>query len=173
MNRVRDKKLVKRVLLTVLVLLACVGCDQMTKSVARQSLVKSEAISLLNDTVRLQYVENTGVFMSLGANISENLRYWVFTLLMGFFLAGILVLLMTSPKIPKIQSIALSLMLGGGVGNLIDRIFNEGRVIDFMNLGIGSLRTGIFNVADIAILVGGIWLFCGHFNCLGSKQIHA
>ena len=88
---------------------------------------------------------------------------------MGFFLAGMLVLLMTSTKIPKVESIALSLMLGGGVGNLIDRISNEGRVMDFMNLSIGSLRTGIFNVADIAILVGGIWLFCGHFSCLGRK----
>jgi len=41
---------------------------------------------------------------------------------------------------------------------LIDRIFNEGRVIDFMNIGIGSLRTGIFNVADIAITLGVMWI---------------
>jgi len=41
---------------------------------------------------------------------------------------------------------------------LIDRILNEGRVVDFMNMGIGSLRTGIFNIADIAITFGVIWL---------------
>jgi signal peptidase II len=52
-----------------------------------------------------------------------------------------------------------ALVLSGGIGNLIDRIGNEGRVIDFMNLGIGSWRTGVFNVADIVILGGGIWLF--------------
>jgi signal peptidase II len=57
-----------------------------------------------------------------------------------------------------ITTIALVFILAGGTGNLIDRIFNEGRVIDFMNMGIGSIRTGIFNMADIAIAIGTIWL---------------
>lgn len=48
-------------------------------------------------------------------------------------------------------------MVDGGFGNLIDRIFNEGRVIDFVNIGIGSLRTGLFNVADISITLGEVW----------------
>jgi len=59
----------------------------------------------------------------------------------------------------KYQTIAMSLVLGGGFGNLIDRIYNHGLVIDFMNAEIGSLRTGVFNVADIAITFGAIWLF--------------
>jgi signal peptidase II len=42
----------------------------------------------------------------------------------------------------------------GGIGNLLDRVFYDGRVIDFMNLGIGRLRTGIFNVADVYITIG-------------------
>lgn len=45
-------------------------------------------------------------------------------------------------------------MLGGGISNLTDRIFNDGRVIDFMNIGLGGLRTGIFNVADICVMAG-------------------
>ena len=49
---------------------------------------------------------------------------------------------------------ALALILSGGSSNLIDRFVNEGYVVDFINLGAGSLRTGIFNVADIAIVVG-------------------
>lgn len=47
-----------------------------------------------------------------------------------------------------------ALIIGGGLSNLIDRIINQGAVIDFMNIGVGSLRTGIFNVADVAIMVG-------------------
>lgn len=49
-------------------------------------------------------------------------------------------------------------MLSGGLGNLLDRIMNDGRVIDFMNLGIGPLRTGIFNVADVCITIGVVLL---------------
>ncbi|OYT21003.1 MAG: hypothetical protein CCU26_03460 [Nitrospira sp. UW-LDO-01] len=54
--------------------------------------------------------------------------------------------------------VAWSLVLSGGLGNLVDRIINDGRVIDFMNIGIGSLRTGIFNVADVYITVGVVVL---------------
>ena len=50
--------------------------------------------------------------------------------------------------------IALSFMIGGGAGNLIDRIFNHGAVIDFLNLGVGTLRTGVFNAADMEIVAG-------------------
>jgi signal peptidase II len=50
------------------------------------------------------------------------------------------------------------LIIGGGFGNLLDRFLNDGAVIDFMNLGLGWLRTGIFNVADMAITGGVIFL---------------
>jgi len=140
------------------VLFACVGCDQLTKSIARQTLAASEPIIFLKDLFRLQYVENPGAFLSLGANTPEHLKYWVFVVPVGIALAGMLVYLLTAKKLTGVQNIALCLVLAGGVGNLIDRIFNEGRVIDFMNMGIGSLRTGIFNVADAAIAVGSFWL---------------
>jgi len=53
---------------------------------------------------------------------------------------------------------ALALILAGGSSNLIDRFFNDGYVVDFINLGAGQIRTGIFNVADIAITVGVLML---------------
>jgi len=49
----------------------------------------------------------------------------------------------------------LTLILCGGIGNLIDRIFYQGMVIDMINFGIGNLRTGILNLADLAITFGG------------------
>ena len=138
-------KLVKRTLLIVLVLFSCVGCDQVTKNFARHGLANSEPIAFLNNVFRLQYAENPGAFLSIGAGSPENIRFWVFTLIAGAFLAGMLVYLLVSSNNSKVQIISLSLVLGGGIGNLIDRIFNAGRVIDFMNIGIGSLRTGVFN----------------------------
>ncbi len=151
-------KAIKRTTIIFFILFSCIGCDQATKNIARQSLAGLEPIRILNDTLRLQYAENPGAFLGFGANIPANYRYLIFTIIIGSFLFGILVYLIKSKKINKPNTIALSLILGGGFGNLVDRIFNEGCVIDFLNLGIGSIRTGIFNVADIAITVGVIWL---------------
>lgn len=53
---------------------------------------------------------------------------------------------------------AVALLFAGGVGNLIDRVTSGGSVVDFINLGIGPVHTGIFNVADVAITVGALIL---------------
>ena len=67
-----------------------------------------------------------------------------------------------SKSINVYQTIALSFILGGGISNIIDRL-NYGKVIDFMNMGIGSLRTGIFNFADLSIMLGiGIFIFANY-----------
>lgn len=147
----------KRTLIIVCVLLFCVGCDQVTKTVAKQHLPKPGVFRLFNDTFRLQYTENPGAFMSFGAKVSEKERLWVFTLSAGFFLSVMLTYLFMTTHLNQSQTIALSLVLGGGLGNLTDRIFNDGRVVDFMSIGIGSLRTGVFNVADMAITLGVVW----------------
>jgi signal peptidase II len=149
---------VRRVVLIVFVMISCVGCDQVSKTIARRNLTETETASFLGDFLRLKYTENPGAFFSLGANTSAEFKYWVFIILVGLCLAGMLVFLLASKKISMAQTMALSLLVGGGVSNWIDRIGNEGRVIDFMNFGIGSLRSGVFNVADVAIFVGSIWL---------------
>lgn len=151
-------RLLNRAVLIIIIFFSCVGCDQVTKAVARHNLAESGTVRFLGGLLRLQYTENPGAFLGLGANASEPFRYWVFIISTGLFLAAVLAFLLVSKRISMAPSMAISLLLSGGVGNLIDRIWNEGRVIDFMNLGIGSLRTGVFNVADIAILAGCIWL---------------
>jgi signal peptidase II len=64
-------------------------------------------------------------------------------------------------KLDLAQLTGLALATSGGIGNLIDRITNEGRVIDFVSVGIGPVRTGIFNVADMAIMAGVVLLLAG------------
>lgn len=150
-------KTTKRATIILLVLVSCVGCDQVTKNIAKHHLPKFETISLLNDTLRLQYAENQGAFLSLGAAIPENMRYLLLTCMVAGFLLFLLSYLIKSERIKNSTTVALSLILAGGAGNLIDRIFNAGRVIDFINIGVGSVRTGVFNIADIAITIGTIW----------------
>ena len=75
---------------------------------------------------------------------------------MSLFLLAFFIYTIRSSKISRTGVIASGLIIGGGLSNLIDRLVNNGAVIDFLNLGIGSLRTGIFNVADMAIMLGAV-----------------
>jgi signal peptidase II len=163
--------MVKRLLIILLVSVSCIGCDQVSKVVARHTLPQAGVIKLLGDTIRLEYTENPGAFLSFGADISEEVRFWVFLILNAVLLTGILIYLILSKQLSTGQTVALSFVLGGGLGNLTDRIFNDGRVIDFMNLGIGSLRTGIFNVADVAITIGVILLLGQSIRGKGKRSV--
>lgn len=137
-----------------LVLSLTVGCDQTTKRVAERTLKGSPVRSMLKDTFRLQFVKNTGGFLGFGAKFPSRLKFWGFTIfpivaLLGMFLFGLF-----SREMGFWHLLMLMLIVGGGAGNLLDRLLLSGEVTDFMNMGIGSLRTGIFNVADVAIMVG-------------------
>ncbi len=152
---------IRRLLLVCFVLLPCVGCDQAAKVTAKHYLAVSPT-SYWSGLLRLQYVENPGAFLSAGSNMSDAGRFWIFTIFTGLGLAGLLLFVATARHLHAIQVVALSFIIGGGLGNLIDRVFNHGAVIDFLNLGVGGLRTGIFNAADVQILTGiGLLLLQG------------
>jgi signal peptidase II len=144
----------KRGLLILLLLVGCVGCDQLTKDVAQQYLAFETPRSWFHDTVRLEYAENMGAFLSLGGEFSKELRVILFQVFPALWLVGLAIVLFVAKQMPPLSAAAWSLVLSGGVGNLLDRLLHDGRVIDFMNVGIGSLRTGIFNVADVCITIG-------------------
>lgn len=144
----------KRDLLIVLLLVGCVGCDQLTKDVAQQYLAFEPPRSWFHDTVRLEYAENTGAFLSLGSGFSQGLRVVLFQVFPALWLVALAIVLFFAKQMPPRSAAAWSLVLSGGIGNLLDRLLHDGRVIDFMNIGIGSLRTGIFNVADICLTIG-------------------
>jgi signal peptidase II len=150
---------VKRIAALLVVLLTTVGCDQATKSLAQEHLSPSEPLTFLYGTVRLQYTENPGAFLSFGAGLPDTAQHWIFTVLVAIVLSGMLLFaLRESLRAHTAVVIALALFVGGGLGNLIDRLTNDGRVIDFMHIGVGVLRTGIFNVADMALTTGVILL---------------
>ncbi|MFY4728732.1 signal peptidase II [Nitrospira sp. BLG_2] len=142
-----------RDLLILLLLVGCVGCDQLTKDVAQQYLAFESPRSWFYDTVRLEYAENTGAFLSLGSGFPEGLRVILFQVFPALWLVGLGVFLFAK-QMPLLSTVAWSLILSGGIGNLLDRLLHDGRVIDFMNVGIGGLRSGIFNVADACITIG-------------------
>ena len=148
----------QRFLLLAALLFGSIGCDQVTKTIATQTMADRPGVSLFHDVVRVQHTENEGAFLSLGANLPDGARFWILTVANIALCAGLLIVLVTRWKMSNAQFVGLALIAGGGIGNLIDRITNDGRVVDFLNLGIGSVRTGIFNVADVAIMAGAVAL---------------
>ena len=129
-----------------------IGCDRLTKHIASEALAGGEVRTYLADTIRLEYAENTGGFLSLGANLPEPWRTRLFTTATGAVLLLMAIVAVRARWDVWLLSGAC-LVLAGGASNWIDRLV-RGSVIDFMNLGVGPVRTGVFNVADVAIMAG-------------------
>jgi signal peptidase II len=145
----------KKAVLIGVVLFLCVGCDRVTKTVAENHLASSQPVHLMGDVFQLQYTPNEGGFLGLGAGLPAPVRFWLFTVFVGAALIGALGFVWVSQVMNHpVNILGVSLTIGGGLGNLIDRLLNGGEVVDFVNVGVGNLRTGIFNLADVAIMIG-------------------
>jgi signal peptidase II len=145
----------------VLLIAAFVGLDQWTKQLARQHLPlhpREYAGGLLS----FMYAENEGAFLSLGSTLPPAVRTAIFTL--GVLLAvGVALFVVLTRRVQGLDAIAVAMIGGGGIGNLIDRLTRGGRVTDFLFMELGPLHTGVFNVADMAITGGVIWLLVTSF----------
>lgn len=143
-----------RVVLILLILGVTIVLDQITKTIAVNTLKFSPAIPFWGDFFVLRYAENTGAMLGFGSELPGYLRFWLLTVAVGLLLAVLLVYIFWNLNLTRVQTVALTLIAGGGVSNFIDRLLNDGRVVDFMHMGFGDLRTGIFNVADVFIMSG-------------------
>lgn len=143
--------LATRVILLIAIV-ATISCDRITKHVATSALAGARSHSFLADTIRLEYAENTGAFLSLGADWPSWARTTVFGVGNALLLCA-LVLTAIRLRWRRPALLGVSLFATGGGSNLLDRIL-YGNVIDFMNVGVGPWRTGIFNFADMAIMIG-------------------
>lgn len=152
-----------RVVVLVLAALVTVGCDQATKAVAIDALAGEPERSLLFDVVRLVYAENQGGFLSLGAGLTPAVRAAVFSGLTAVGLLALAVFALRRWRVDGLATFGLVLLISGGLSNWIDRVV-RGSVVDFLNLGVGWLRTGIFNVADVAIMVGALAFLLGEWR---------
>jgi signal peptidase II len=154
----------KRLALILVVLVGCVGCDQTTKSVAQSYLPSAEAWSFLGDTVRLQLAYNPGAFLSLGASLPAFWRHALFSVGGAILLLGLLGYALFSKRLTPVGVVAIALYFAGGLSNLADRWTSGGYVVDFINLGIGPVRTGIFNIADMFVMAGAIIFLASEFH---------
>jgi signal peptidase II len=162
---------VTRVIIVSLTLIGCVGCDQASKSMARSYLVPGVPESLLHDVIRLQLAENAGAFLSVGATLSDHVRFEVFVVAVAVILVGLLMAALFTRRLGTVRIVALAFLAAGGASNLLDRLTDGGRVTDFFNVGIGPIRTGIFNVADLAIVTGALLFVFGGSRARADRSI--
>ncbi|MEP7010809.1 MAG: signal peptidase II [Acidobacteriota bacterium] len=146
----------ERLRLLFAVLLVVLALDQATKVLARMHLAQSPGRSYLGGVARLEYAENRGAFLSLGANLPSGWREGLLTGLNVLLVVGLTFYLIRGKDLTRWPTLALALLISGGLGNLIDRVIRGGAVVDFMILGIGPVRTGVFNVADLCLTTGAI-----------------
>ena len=163
------QKIIRFCLLSI----SLIGLDRITKILAKQYLKDKEMVSYLHDTLRIGYVENTGAFLSFGADWPAKVSFWVFGVVPFLLLLGFFVYCIVKARVLSFsQLVPFALIFAGGSGNIIDRLIYDRHVADFMNVGISSLRTGIFNVADMCVTTAVVILVVQSLRKDKSKEMH-
>lgn len=137
---------------TVLVL------DQITKALVNNLMHLYQSIEIVPNFAHLTYLKNTGAAFGFLAGSRSPLRIAFFVLVSSVAIGCVFYLLKNLRPGRNVLVVSLSLILGGAVGNLIDRL-RMGEVIDFIDLHWYQLHWPAFNVADSAITIGVILLF--------------
>jgi signal peptidase II len=146
-----------KTLLMVAVLSSNIGCDQVSKHVARQKLEYHEQI-WINKYVALIKVENTGAFLSLGDSWPAPVKTLLLTVIPLIVLVLATFYMFTRQQLANMTMIGISFIIGGGIGNIYDRII-YGSVTDFLHMDFILFRTGIFNLADVSVMTGVFIIF--------------
>jgi signal peptidase II len=102
-------------------MVACVGCDQVTKVAARTYLTGGTTVTFFHDTVRLQHAENPGAFLSMGESLPAGIREMLFAFGGTLLVASAIVWALRSRRMNAVQTVGAAFICSGGVGNLIDR----------------------------------------------------
>lgn len=145
-------------LLAALIVLA----DQLLKNWAVHNLQGAGSVKLIPGILNLYYAENTGAAFSMFRDMRWTLS------IVSVAAVGLILYIILSKKFPgKVATLSLCMILGGAVGNLIDRVFN-GFVVDMLEFAF--IRFAIFNLADVFVTCGGV-LFCAYYIILETKRI--
>ncbi|MCB9230858.1 MAG: signal peptidase II [Bacteroidia bacterium] len=143
-----------RIILLLAVVAANIGLDQISKIIIRNKVEFNEHIQLIGDYFIMTKVENTGAFLSLGSDFPDFIRIILLLVLPALVMIGGLAYILLKKNVGQTIGIPVAFLIGGGIGNLIDRIL-YGSVTDFLHIDLGGwARTGIFNVADMSIMFG-------------------
>ena len=159
-----------------LISLSVVFVDQASKIYIKLFFDYHSSVSILGNYLRFTYIENPGIVF--GLDVGSIIYYFIsfLSLCIIFYISSLMRTLYNDQKKNMIALISFSLILGGAIGNAIDRffvifkLFNYHGVIDFIDVGINSYRFYIFNIADMSVTIG-ILLFIYHSYYIDNKTI--
>ncbi len=144
-----------------------IAADQITKLLTRMNLEIHRPVEIIGDYLRFTFAWNEGAAFSLSWG-----GPWVLGIFTGIAVIVLTVYIRRCGNYNQMTFIAFGLVLGGALGNLIDRcIF--GKVVDFIDIGVTGRRWPTFNVADIAISIGGILLLVTFMRDRGKETGNA
>ena len=157
-----DKR--KRNSLITIIIFFSIVFDQISKFWIRNNFDSYIEHSIIADIFTLIKVENTGAFLGMGSELSEIPRILLLIVLPVIVLISITIYTYIDKSLDKISIIGFSLIIGGGIGNIFDRIV-YGSVTDFLYLNFGGIfKTGIFNVADFSVTTGMVMILISSFK---------
>ena len=157
-----DKR--KRNLLITTIVFLSIALDQISKIWVRNNFESYIENSIIGNIFSLIKVENKGAFLGMGSELSETLRILLLIVLPIIVLISITIYTYIDKTLDKISIIGFSLIIGGGIGNIFDRIV-YGSVTDFLYLDFGGIfKTGIFNIADLSVTTGMILILISSFK---------
>ena len=164
---------VKSKLLPLLLTVGVIAADQIVKWIVTKTLPYGRPVEVIGDFLRFVYVQNPNIGFSIGRSLGGGGRF-VLARLLPLLVSGILlVYFLVGRDITRFQRWILAAVLGGGLGNYVDRIFRRGEVVDFIDVkfyGIfGMQRWPTFNLADSTLVVAGILLLAS-FLWSGKKE---
>lgn len=150
-------------LITILVFLS-IAFDQISKIWVRSNFESYSEKSIIGDVFTLIKVENTGAFLGMGSELSEIPRILLLIILPVIVLISITLYTYIDKSLDKLSIIGFSLIIGGGIANIFDRIV-FGSVTDFLYINLGGIfKTGIFNIADLSVTTGMILILISSFK---------
>ncbi|MGH7482902.1 MAG: signal peptidase II [Longimicrobiales bacterium] len=129
--------------------------DVATKLAIQHSFHLYQQVEIIGDYVRLTYIYNPGA--AFGIHLGPYSRV-IFLVLSAVALAALAGMYWSTPLTDRVRLAAIALICGGAIGNLADRVRSVHGVVDFIDIGIGTTRWPVFNVADIAVTIGAIFL---------------
>jgi len=164
---------VKLKLLPLVLTAGVIVVDQVVKWIVTRTLPYGRPVEVIGDFLRLVYVQNPNIGFSIGRSLGGGGRFVLARLLPLAVMAILLVYSLVGKDITRLQRWILGAVLGGGLGNYVDRIFRRGEVVDFIDFkfyGIFGLeRWPTFNIADSTLVVSGILLLASFLFTSGKK----
>ena len=144
-----------------------IAIDQISKAIVRSNMIEGARgeIDLIKDYFQLIWVENKGAFLGMGSDMNPTLKLIFLLILPTLVLGYVIYYIVKTKDLDRTSLIAFCCIVGGGIANVFDRIV-YGQVTDFFFIKItDTLKTGIFNVADLSVTTGMILLlFSGVFH---------